>query len=320
VTANAEASGSAARLNSVQGFSLWLELTGRCDLRCAFCYNPWRPGPRAEYPSEKTVDEWRRAVGRLAELFDFEYVALSGGEPLLFSDLDRLLSGLGDLDLYSILTTNGRLATKRRITRLISRGLREIQVPILSLNPEKHDSLSGGKSWHKAIRALLMAHELGLSTAATVVLVPENRGEIVKLVHFLCEIGVGAINLNLLQLSGSAVENFSRDAGLVSPELAVLGRVVELTDDHHVRLNVIPSPKSEGTKEPSKAWHRCALTPNLGLKLCNLSSRDLGALSDFSEQALTILKADLVSGRLSPYGEGLAGCDCAASRGAPAYG
>src|SRR5437899_6922819 len=113
---------------------LRVSVTDRCNFRCVYCMPKEVFGkdfqflPRAEI---LTFEE----IGRLVRIFvglGVQKIRLTGGEPLVRRDLERLvemLAALGDLDLT--LTTNGSLLAQKA-KALAAAGLRRITV---SLDP-----------------------------------------------------------------------------------------------------------------------------------------------------------------------------------------
>src|SRR5262245_43088302 len=66
---------------------LWLEVTGRCNLRCVHCYNA--SGPEGEHGTMTSTD-WRN-VSEEAATLGVENVQFIGGEPTLHPDLASLV-------------------------------------------------------------------------------------------------------------------------------------------------------------------------------------------------------------------------------------
>ncbi len=88
---------------------LWLlaEVTYRCPLHCAFCYNPVdfaKAGP------ELSTDDWLSVIRQARELGAAQF-GISGGEPLLRDDIEILVAEARQLGFYTNLITSGlRLA------------------------------------------------------------------------------------------------------------------------------------------------------------------------------------------------------------------
>src|SRR2546422_11641550 len=71
---------------------LWLlaELTYRCPLQCPYCSNPLEFAG-ARFRNELGTEDWCR-VFREAKALGVLQLGLSGGEPLLRADLERLVA------------------------------------------------------------------------------------------------------------------------------------------------------------------------------------------------------------------------------------
>jgi cyclic pyranopterin phosphate synthase len=93
--------------------NLRLSVTDRCNLRCSYCM------PEEEYgwlPREDILsfEEMARLVDVFADL-GVDKVRLTGGEPLLRKDLDRLFACCRRFRIRDLaLTTNGVLSPSRR--------------------------------------------------------------------------------------------------------------------------------------------------------------------------------------------------------------
>ncbi|TMC73100.1 MAG: GTP 3',8-cyclase MoaA [Chloroflexi bacterium] len=115
---------------------LRISVTDRCNFRCVYCMpkeifgKDYQFLPRSEI---LTFEEIERLV-RIFVSLGVQKIRLTGGEPLVRRDLERLvekLARIGDLDLT--LTTNGSLlAQKARL--LADAGLRRVTVSLDSLD------------------------------------------------------------------------------------------------------------------------------------------------------------------------------------------
>src|SRR5205823_14489030 len=94
---------------------LWLlaELTYKCPRQCPYCSNPLDfAGPR--FKQELTTEEWSR-VFREAKALGVLQLGLSGGEPLLRTDLEGLVATAHQLGLYTSLIKIGRASCRERV-------------------------------------------------------------------------------------------------------------------------------------------------------------------------------------------------------------
>ena len=116
---------------------LRISVTDRCNLRCVYCMPKEVFGP--DYPylarSELLTYEEIARLTRVLTGLGVRKVRLTGGEPLLRYDLERLiemLARIANLDLT--LTTNGALLTLEKARTLKAAGLRRLTVSLDSLD------------------------------------------------------------------------------------------------------------------------------------------------------------------------------------------
>ena len=99
---------------------LMLHLLGRCNLECLHCYMDGSPRRAEVLPRDRVL----QAIADCKDL-GVGTLCLTGGEPLLYPDLDRVLRAAADAGgLSTTLCTNGVLLTKRRVDGLRAMGVR----------------------------------------------------------------------------------------------------------------------------------------------------------------------------------------------------
>jgi len=103
--------------------------TRRCNLSCTYC------NEYDQHSDPVPVDALLRRIDRLAELRT-SIVTMSGGEPLLHPDLDRLLQRVHQHGMIAGLITNGYLLTAERIERLNQSGLDHLQISVDNVLPD----------------------------------------------------------------------------------------------------------------------------------------------------------------------------------------
>ncbi|MBA2560919.1 MAG: GTP 3',8-cyclase MoaA [Propionibacteriales bacterium] len=115
---------------------LRISVTDRCNFRCLYCMPKEVYGrdfqflERAALLSFEEIERLSRVFARLG----VEKIRLTGGEPLLRRDLDRLVGLLAEIaDLDLTLTTNGSLLA-RKAAALAAAGLKRVTVSLDSLD------------------------------------------------------------------------------------------------------------------------------------------------------------------------------------------
>lgn len=94
------------------------EITRRCNLRCVHCEN--LGGPQS--PGELSFDEMLSVADSLQRL-GCQLVDITGGEPLLHPDWDRLARALAERGMRTALVTNGTLFDESALDRALAAGV-----------------------------------------------------------------------------------------------------------------------------------------------------------------------------------------------------
>lgn len=177
--------------------SLRMALTARCNLNCTYCHHEGEVAPRSEIPLETAVN-----VASAAAELGFRSIKLTGGEPLLRTDLEKMLSMMPPLDLS--LTTNGVLLAGRAKS-LAQAGLDRVNVSLDSLDPQTYQSItrSSPGDLQKVIDGIDAALDSGLRPVKlNVVVLKENQGEVSRLMDFCKDRGLVLQLIELLDLKG----------------------------------------------------------------------------------------------------------------------
>ena len=164
---------------------LRISVTDKCNYRCTYCM----PLGKYEWVDRKEILSYEE-ITRLARIFislGVEKIRLTGGEPLLRRDLDRLVAGLckieGLKDLS--LTTNGSLLAESARS-LAAAGLKRINVSLDTLDPDKFQRITRRRDLGKIIEGMCMARSCGLDPVKinTVLERGVNDDEILAMVEF----------------------------------------------------------------------------------------------------------------------------------------
>jgi cyclic pyranopterin phosphate synthase len=115
---------------------LRISVTDRCNFRCTYCMPKDVFGPDYKFMPRSDMLSFEE-IARLARIFrehGVEKIRLTGGEPLLRRDLERLIEMLARIDgLELTLTTNGSLLA-RKAQSLRDAGLQRVTVSLDSLD------------------------------------------------------------------------------------------------------------------------------------------------------------------------------------------
>jgi len=136
---------------------LRLSVTDRCNYRCIFCM-PNNPDFIREDEILK-LDEIERIISIFNGL-GIKELKLTGGEPLLREDLDKIVNyASGFFDEVS-LTTNGYLLLEKAAS-LRKSGLKRVNVSLHSLKDERYRRITGVRGLEKVLKGLEEAKQQG---------------------------------------------------------------------------------------------------------------------------------------------------------------
>ncbi|WP_051503517.1 GTP 3',8-cyclase MoaA, partial [Paenibacillus forsythiae] len=139
-----------------------ISVTDRCNLRCIYCM----PAKGMQFQPHNEIMSYEEiaAVVKALAPAGLRKVRLTGGEPLVRKELERLvamLSSIPGIDDIS-LTTNGLLLPAKAAT-LKAAGLSRINISLDSLRQERFSMITRGGDVAKVLKGIEAAHAAGLS-------------------------------------------------------------------------------------------------------------------------------------------------------------
>ncbi|MGD0953453.1 MAG: GTP 3',8-cyclase MoaA [Methanotrichaceae archaeon] len=180
---------------------LRMALTSRCNLNCIYCHHEGDVAHKDEISCEMAANLAKAAVD-----LGMHSVKFTGGEPLMRSDLEDILSEMPDcLDLS--LTTNG-IFLADRAGSLAEAGLNRVNISLDSLNPKTYRSITGGREgdMEKVIDGIEAAKDACLlPIKLNVVVLRENENEIPELIDFSRDRGLILQLIELMDLNGLGI-------------------------------------------------------------------------------------------------------------------
>ncbi len=188
--------------------SLRVSVTDRCQLRCLYCMPPdgVTKLPRREIVS---FEEITRLVDLLQSQFGLSKVHITGGDPLLRSDIVDLVRILAARNLEDLaLTTNAQLLADMA-TDLKRAGLRRLNISLDTLDVDTYRSLTRGGDLDRALDGLKAALRSGFHPVKLNMLVLKgvNDHEVTSMVRFAMIHGCQVRFLELMPI-GTGAEHF----------------------------------------------------------------------------------------------------------------
>ena len=130
-----------------------------CNLRCKHCCNL----SFVKKDKELTPNVLKNFADQ-ADTLGLAQVVISGGEPLLFKDLEEVVKAIGPDRFHVAISTNGMFLTLEKAIYLKSLGFDKVKLSFDSIDPKLHDVNRNKEGVHnKAVEALYNAKMAGLS-------------------------------------------------------------------------------------------------------------------------------------------------------------
>jgi len=171
---------------------LRVSVTDRCNFRCFYCLPNGEP-PLARKDTILTYEE----IARACEIFvsmGIEKIRLTGGEPLLRKDIEKLVSSLSKLkpqlkDLA--LTTNGHTLPSRA-RELKKAGLDRVTISLDSLKRENFQAITGVDKLDSVFEAIDAAKRANLKPIKinAVIVRGRNDNELIDFAKFAREMDI----------------------------------------------------------------------------------------------------------------------------------
>ncbi|MDD1691888.1 MAG: radical SAM protein [Methanoregula sp.] len=219
-------------------------LTDRCNLSCAHCYN--RSGPRCPTEGELSTAQ---ALGLIDDLADMgiPLILFTGGEPLMREDIWELAQHARKKGIKMALSTNGTLITTDIARRIRKSGIEYAGISLDGARAETHDRFRNSPgAFERTVSAFAACRQAGLRCGVRVTLTKENCGELEALIDLASSLGASRFCLYWLVPAGRGIESYERlqlGPGEVTEALTLIYRKAKETDPSVMEFLTVDAPQ-----------------------------------------------------------------------------
>lgn len=221
---------------------LRISVTDRCNLRCMYCM-PQGNDKWFDRSDILTYEEIERLVRIFAKL-GIEKVRITGGEPLLRADIEKLVEKVARIDgiKSTSMTTNGLLFSQKA-KQLKEAGLTNVNISLDTFRSNVFKEISGTEGLEKVLESIRVANNIGLKVKInTVILRGQNDGEILDFAKFARETGNLVRFIEFMPLDGT---------GIWKRELVVTKKeIIDTISEKMIKLE----PISKNNSEPASIY------------------------------------------------------------------
>jgi cyclic pyranopterin phosphate synthase len=171
---------------------LRISVTDRCNFRCVYCMPKEVYGRDHRFLDRKELLSFEE-IARVARVFvegGVRKIRITGGEPLVRRDLERLIGQLAELDVDLTLTTNGSLLPQKA-QALADAGLRRVTVSLDALDDATFRAMNDVDfPVDRVLEGIEAARAAGLPVKVNAVVKRGlNEGQIVPMARYFREQG-----------------------------------------------------------------------------------------------------------------------------------
>jgi radical SAM protein with 4Fe4S-binding SPASM domain len=185
--------------------TILLHVTTKCNLQCLHCYLD------KSTPIELDLQALLKIVHQFDQMQGLKLL-VSGGEPLLHSNIFEFLENIRDYKIRKILLSNGLLIDKETAERLKDL-VHEVQISIDGI--KSHDRFRDMKgAFEKSIAAIKTLQSFGIHVSVATMVHKENIDELPELEHILKDMNIESWMLDAPSPSGDFLDNLDLQASV----------------------------------------------------------------------------------------------------------
>lgn len=222
-----------------------LEITEQCNLKCKHCYTSAGNGK----PNFLELNVIYELINELSR-YGCEFLALGGGEPLLYNDIEKVIKYAISKGVEVELVSNGILFNDEMIEKLYNAGLKYVQISLDGESPDTYSKIRGADYFEKVVSNIRKVNEK-FNTSISTVLCRYNYNHIFEIIKIaddikvdsyrimkFIETGRGNDNKNTLQILPLEFKQFIDELKNKRHEYGIPVRIDENMMDNYTRKKI----------------------------------------------------------------------------------
>lgn len=277
--------------------SLSFMITNKCNLNCSFCSR------NAKNTNEIFMDPSfiREQISEAMKWAPLQTINLSGGEPFMHPEIEKILEIITSFNLDVRINTNGLLLNDKIIDLINKYNVKMFTISLDSSNPEVHDRIRGQKgAFDITIRNIKKLVENGCKVFVKATVTEENVDTIFDLMKLVETLGIYGFSYSRTIPIGRAKDKKDNndefikkyiEMGKKTSEYALTSKLEFLIDDplrHKFDKRI--EKYFESNPDLSKVWGGCTAGCNFLYVLLN---KDVLACTAITEPCGNLTKNTL---------------------------
>lgn len=165
--------------------TLRISLLNSCNFACLYCTEDGNSIKKMAGDTAISLTQLLEIVKKLHKQLNLESVRLTGGEPLLYPELENLVKGLSEMGISSLkMTTNGFMLHKKA-AKLQAAGLQEINVSLDAADEASFLKMTRRDKYGDVIQGIDAALKAGIKVKInSVIMKGMNHDQIIPLLDY----------------------------------------------------------------------------------------------------------------------------------------
>jgi len=208
---------------------IYFYLTEGCNLRCRHCWiapkyqTEENPYPALDLDLFKSIIEQAKPLGLTG-------VKLTGGEPLLYPEIEEILEYIRTEDLRLMVETNGVLCSVDLARKMAACKNPFVSVSVDGADPETHEWVRGVEGcFAAALKGIGNLVEVGIRPQLIMSVLGNNKDQMEQIVRLAEDLDAGSVKFNIVQPTARGEKLYKSGVALSIDQLVELGRWVENT-------------------------------------------------------------------------------------------
>jgi len=230
------------------------ELTSRCPLDCKMCYVHRKENDCEAIKQEKDTEWWIKLTEEAKSTGMF-MLLLTGGEPLLRKDFEKIYINAKKSGLLVSVNTNGLLIDDSKVRFFADNPPQKLNVTLYGASKETYRALCGnGKAFQKVTDAIVKLKEAGVNVKINYTVTQYNCHDAEKIYKFANELNIPVQTVTYMfppvRTSGEVDRLPPDEAAKVQFDCNILSRGEEIFAKYlTAKANVIRKPDEIESEE-----------------------------------------------------------------------
>ena len=233
-----------------------IELLPLCNMDCEMCYIRLTKEQVNFGGGLRSADEWIEIARQMKEAGTL-FVLLTGGEPFLYKDFDKVYNALRNMGIIVTINTNGTLINEKIADMLSENKPRRVNITLYGASNETYSRLcKNPKGFDQTINAIKLLKDRDIDVKMNVSVVEENKMDVPRMIEISGELGVPIdIDTYMFPKTKGVREDFKHHSRMTPEEVANIDVAISYntqTEEEFIKNRIEFLSKYEWSKNIEK--------------------------------------------------------------------